>query len=107
MSGVWKQSHGRTSEAPPNERGGNRYVRPTATAPHLDSTHSEQKAAPLPLKPTFSAQGAQGAQGGPKHLAQKTPVSADDVARAPEKVCPPEHPEHPEHPRIPAVMGLG
>ena len=35
---VWKRSHGRASEAPPNERGGNRYVRPTATAPHLDST---------------------------------------------------------------------
>ena len=27
-----------TSEAPPDERGGNRYVQPTATAPHLDST---------------------------------------------------------------------
>ena len=40
MSGMWKQSHGRASEAPPNERGGNRYVRPTATAPHLDSTES-------------------------------------------------------------------
>jgi hypothetical protein len=38
MRGVWKRSHGRASEAPPNERGGNRYVRPTATAPHLDST---------------------------------------------------------------------
>ena len=38
-SGVWKRSQGRTSEAPPDERGGNRYVRPTATAPHLDSTH--------------------------------------------------------------------
>src|SRR5947209_12791985 len=38
MSGMWKQSHGRTSEAPPHERGGNRYARPTATAPHLDST---------------------------------------------------------------------
>src|ERR1039458_1821734 len=38
MSGVWRRSHGRTSEAPPNERGGNRYVRPTVTAPHLDST---------------------------------------------------------------------
>jgi hypothetical protein len=26
------------SQAPPNERGGNRFVPPTATAPHLDST---------------------------------------------------------------------
>ena len=38
MSGVWKRSQGRTSEAPPDERGGNRYVRSTATAPHPDST---------------------------------------------------------------------
>ena len=38
MSGVWKRRHGRTSEAPPDESGGNRSVRPTATAPHLDST---------------------------------------------------------------------
>ena len=37
MSGVWRRSHGRTSKAPPNERGGNGYVQPTATAPHLDS----------------------------------------------------------------------
>ncbi len=42
MSEVWKRSHGRTSKAPPDERGGNRYVRPTATAPHLDSTHTCQ-----------------------------------------------------------------
>ena len=41
MSGVWRRSHGRTSEAPPDERGGYRYVRPTVTAPHLDSTTSE------------------------------------------------------------------
>ena len=35
---MWKRSHGGTIEAPPNERGGNRYVLPNATAPHLDST---------------------------------------------------------------------
>src|SRR5258707_14875003 len=40
MSGMWKRSHGGTIEAPLNERGGNRYVLPNATAPHLDSTHS-------------------------------------------------------------------
>ena len=40
MSGVWKRSHGRTSEAPPDERGGNSYARPTATAPHSDSTQN-------------------------------------------------------------------
>src|SRR5437660_1893060 len=38
MRGMWKRSHGRTTKAPPDERGGYRYVRPTATAPHLDST---------------------------------------------------------------------
>jgi hypothetical protein len=45
MSEVWKQSHGRTGEAPPNERGGNRYVRPTAAAPHLDSTIETKRTA--------------------------------------------------------------
>ena len=39
MSGMWKRSHGRTIEAPPDERGGNRYVGPTATASHPDSTN--------------------------------------------------------------------
>src|SRR5450759_48168 len=35
---MWNRSHGGPIEAPPNERGGNRYVLPNATAPHLDST---------------------------------------------------------------------
>ncbi len=44
MSGMWKRSHGGTIEAPPNERGGNRYVLPNAIAPHLDSTQSRHTA---------------------------------------------------------------
>src|SRR5665647_2336443 len=51
MSGMWKRSHGGTIEAPPNERGGNRYVLPNATAPHLDSTTLDRigRSAPCPI----------------------------------------------------------
>src|SRR6516162_11452362 len=56
MSGVWKRRHGRASEAPPDERGGNRYVRPTTTAPHLDSTLEQRfgRAKPVGVAPCNS-----------------------------------------------------
>src|SRR5882724_1382821 len=52
---MWKRSHGRTNKAPPNERGGNRYVRPTATAPHSDSTKNGPDSPEMPF-PVHSEQ---------------------------------------------------
>src|SRR5271154_2001156 len=56
MRGMWKRSYGRTTKAPPDERGGHRHARPTAAAPHPDST------APF-YRPIRFAAGGRGAHG--------------------------------------------
>src|ERR1700730_6745128 len=55
-SGMWKRSHGGTIEAPPDERGGNSYVLPNATAPHLDSTQKNGPDCPEMPFPVYPEQ---------------------------------------------------
>src|SRR5262249_55002353 len=83
--GVWKRSHGRASEAPPNERGGNRYVRPTANAPHSDPTPSGPSVRvlsvrfhPLELERGFTPLGVSG----------RREVSADLLFKKPFRLSP-------------------
>jgi hypothetical protein len=55
MRGVWKRSYGPALKAPPDERGGNGYARPNATAPHPYSTRPGH----LPPCPRTTASGAE------------------------------------------------
>src|SRR5215470_12534391 len=82
MSGLWKRSHGRTSEAPPDERGGYTYVRPTATSAHLDATHFARSRASWrrSLDRTDSSHSAVAAGGPAARLRREDHLSAGSIS---------------------------
>ena len=80
MRGMWKRGYGRATKAPPDERGGNRHARPTATAPHPNSTHCLVQTHLRPAKPRSASHHA--APNRARRIAVDTSRDAATVSRA-------------------------